>query len=138
VAAAGGQATLSPDGLFEDRPDVAVVVFGETPYAEFQGDVRHLDYRPEKPLEILKRLKAAGIPTVSVFLTGRPLWTNPEMNASDAFVAAWLPGPEGQRGRRRAGGGSVGAGRLRLHRAVDLLLASHGRRGSTESGSARI
>jgi len=96
VAAAGGQATLNPDGLFEDRPDVAVVVFGETPYAEGQGDVRHLDYRPEKPLEILKRLQAAGIPTVSVFLTGRPLWVNPELNASDAFVAAWLPGTQGQ------------------------------------------
>jgi beta-glucosidase len=32
---------------------------------------------------------------VSVFLSGRPLWTNPEINASDAFVAAWLPGGEG-------------------------------------------
>ena len=32
---------------------------------------------------------------VSVFLSGRPLWVNPELNASDAFVAAWLPGTEG-------------------------------------------
>jgi beta-glucosidase len=32
---------------------------------------------------------------VSVFLSGRPLWVNPEINASDAFVAAWLPGSEG-------------------------------------------
>ena len=32
---------------------------------------------------------------VSVFLTGRPLWVNPELNASDAFVVAWLPGTEG-------------------------------------------
>jgi len=30
-----------------------------------------------------------------VFLSGRPLWTNPEINASDAFVAAWLPGSQG-------------------------------------------
>jgi beta-glucosidase len=30
-----------------------------------------------------------------VFLSGRPLWVNPELNASDAFVAAWLPGSEG-------------------------------------------
>ncbi|GAA0211002.1 beta-glucosidase [Brevundimonas nasdae] len=96
VAATGGEATLSADGEFQDKPDVAVVVFGETPYAEGQGDVRHLDYRPEKPLEILKRLKAAGVPTVAVFLTGRPLWMNPEINASDAFVSAWLPGTQGQ------------------------------------------
>ena len=95
VAAGGGQATLSPDGGFTQKPDVAIIVFGETPYAEFQGDVDTLDFLPTEPLETLKRLNAAGIPTVSVFLSGRPMWTNPEINASDAFVAAWLPGTEG-------------------------------------------
>lgn len=91
----GGQATLSPDGTFGDRPDVAVVVFGETPYAEFQGDVADLDFHPEEPLQVLKRLRAAGIPTVALFLSGRPLYVNPEINAANAFVAAWLPGSEG-------------------------------------------
>lgn len=95
VTAGGGQATLSADGSFTQKPDVAIVVFGETPYAEFQGDVDTLDFVPTEPLETLKRLKAAGVPTVSVFLSGRPMWTNPEINASDAFVAAWLPGTEG-------------------------------------------
>ena len=95
VTQAGGTAELSADGSFQTRPDVAIVVFGETPYAEFQGDVETLDFSPEEPLELLRRYKAAGIPTVSVFLSGRPLWTNPEINASDAFVAAWLPGTEG-------------------------------------------
>ncbi len=95
VTEAGGMAELSADGSFQTRPDVAIVVFGETPYAEFQGDVETLDFAPEEPLELLRRYKAAGIPTVSVFLSGRPLWTNPEINASDAFVAAWLPGTEG-------------------------------------------
>lgn len=95
VAKAGGVATFSADGSFIERPDVAIVVFGETPYAEFQGDLDHLDFVATEPLEMLKRFKAAGIPTVSVFLSGRPLWTNPEINASDAFVAAWLPGTEG-------------------------------------------
>ncbi|MDP3801891.1 MAG: exo 1,3/1,4-beta-D-glucan glucohydrolase [Brevundimonas sp.] len=95
VEAGGGTATLSPDGSFDQKPDVAIVVFGETPYAEFQGDVATLDFLPTEPLETLRRLKAAGIPTVSVFLSGRPMWTNPEINQSDAFVAAWLPGAEG-------------------------------------------
>lgn len=95
VAASGGVAELSPDGAWTQRPDVAIVVFGETPYAEFQGDVATVDFTPEGPLALLRRFKAAGIPTVSVFLSGRPLWTNPEINASDAFVAAWLPGTEG-------------------------------------------
>jgi beta-glucosidase len=74
---------------------VAIVVFGETPYAEFQGDLETVDFAPEEPLALLRRLKAQGVPVVSVFLSGRPLWTNPEINASDAFVAAWLPGSEG-------------------------------------------
>jgi beta-glucosidase len=95
VEAGGGTAALSPDGAFDQKPDVAIVVFGETPYAEFQGDVDTLDFIPTEPLETLRRLKAAGIPTVSVFLSGRPMWTNPEINQSDAFVAAWLPGAEG-------------------------------------------
>ena len=32
---------------------------------------------------------------VAVFLTGRPLYVTPELDASDAFVVAWLPGTEG-------------------------------------------
>ncbi len=95
VAESGGVAELNADGAFTDKPDVAIVVFGEDPYAEFQGDRPTLDFAPEEPLAILRRLKAAGIPVVSVFLSGRPLWVNPEINASDAFVAAWLPGSEG-------------------------------------------
>jgi beta-glucosidase len=50
---------------------------------------------PDDGLLLLKKFRAAGIPTVSIFLSGRPLWVNPELNASDAFVAAWLPGSEG-------------------------------------------
>jgi len=91
----GGRAILSPEGAFQEKPDVAIVVFGETPYAEFQGDLETVDFAPDEPLGILRRLKAQGVPVVSVFLSGRPLWTNPEINASDAFVAAWLPGSEG-------------------------------------------
>jgi beta-glucosidase len=95
--AAGGSAELSVDGSFRRKPDVAVVVFGENPYAEFQGDIDTLDFEPgdAKSLALLKKLKAQGIPVVSVFLSGRPMWTNPEINASDAFVAAWLPGSAG-------------------------------------------
>nr|WP_156796135.1 glycoside hydrolase family 3 protein [Brevundimonas subvibrioides] len=95
VEASGGTAVLSATGTYETRPDVAIVVFGEEPYAEFQGDLSDLDFRPRAPLALLRRLQAEGIPTVAVFLSGRPLYVNPEINASDAFVAAWLPGSEG-------------------------------------------
>ena len=95
--AAGGSATLSVDGSFTTKPDAAIVIFGEDPYAEFAGDRPTLEYRPgeTRDLDLLKKLKAQGIPVVSVFLSGRPLWVNPEINASDAFVAAFLPGGEG-------------------------------------------
>jgi beta-glucosidase len=96
VKAGGGRATLSPEGRFTSRPDVAIVVFGETPYAEFQGDLKTLQLRPElrRPFETMQKLKAAGIPVVAVMVTGRPLFVNRALNLSDAFVVAWLPGSE--------------------------------------------
>ena len=98
VSRAGGSAELSRDGEFTGRPDVAVVVFGEEPYAEFEGDRETLEFSPvdKAHLAMLRRFRASGIPTVSIFISGRPLWVNPEINASDAFVAAWLPGSEGE------------------------------------------
>lgn len=97
IDAAGGKAELAIDGKYKAKPDVAVVVFGENPYAEFQGDIATLLYKPgdDSDLELLKKLKADGIPVVAVFLSGRPLWMNREINTADAFVAAWLPGSEG-------------------------------------------
>ena len=97
VQAAGGSAELAVDGKYRQKPDVAVVVFGENPYAEFQGDLPDLMFKGGKSgdLELIRKLKADGIPVVAVFLSGRPLWMNREINAADAFVAAWLPGGEG-------------------------------------------
>lgn len=95
VAAAGGKATLSVDGEYTEKPDVAIVVFGENPYAEMQGDVKNLAYNNPDDLALLKKLKAEGIPVVSLFITGRPLWVNRELNASDAFAVIWHPGSEG-------------------------------------------
>lgn len=95
VNADGGSAGLSEDGSFETRPDVAIVVFGERPYAEFAGDQRDMVFRDEEGLRLLKKFGEQGIPTVAVFLSGRPMWMNRELNAADAFVASWLPGSEG-------------------------------------------
>jgi beta-glucosidase len=92
----GGNATISKDGKYIAKPDVAVVVFGEDPYAEFQGDVPDLMFRDKSDnLELLQKYRAEGIKTIAVFLSGRPMWVNKHINASDAFVAAWLPGSEG-------------------------------------------
>jgi beta-glucosidase len=97
VQKAGGTAELSGDGSYKAKPDVAIVVFGENPYAEGVGDRRNLLLRADgsNHLEILAKLKAEKIPVVAVFLSGRPLWVNRELNASQAFIAAFLPGSEG-------------------------------------------
>ena len=97
VEAGGGTAQLSPDGSFAERPDAAVVVFGETPYAEFQGDraTLALDTELTGPYETMRKLEAQGVPVVALMITGRPLYVNPALNSADAFVVAWLPGSEG-------------------------------------------
>ncbi|MFU8877748.1 MAG: glycoside hydrolase family 3 N-terminal domain-containing protein [Wenzhouxiangellaceae bacterium] len=97
VAAAGGEIRLGEDGLGDFRPDAVIAVFGEDPYSEGRGDVTTLEYQPGQhaDLELLQRMQALEVPVVSVFLSGRPLWVNPEINLSDAFIAAWLPGTQG-------------------------------------------
>ncbi|WP_281167786.1 glycoside hydrolase family 3 protein [Marinimicrobium agarilyticum] len=97
VSDAGGELVVSPAGETDQPVDVAVVVFGEDPYAEMQGDVQNVQYKPRdtRDWELLKSLKAKGIPVVSLFVTGRPLWVNRELNASDAFMVIWQPGTEG-------------------------------------------
>jgi beta-glucosidase len=97
VTAAGGTAELNATGNFKAKPDVAIVVFGENPYAEFQGDRGSVEYSPgnHSDLELLRGLRRHGVPVIAVFLSGRPMWLNPHINVADAFVAAWLPGTEG-------------------------------------------
>lgn len=96
VRASGGTATLSPDGTHSARPDVAVIVLGEKPYAEFEGDLPNLAFTVGSEQQaLISRLKAQGTRVVVVFLSGRPLFTGPLLNQADAFVAAWLPGTQG-------------------------------------------
>ena len=93
---AGGNIMFSENGISKVKPDVVIAVYGEDPYAEFQGDKADLDFIPNGfDTEQLESFKNQNIPVVSVFLSGRPMWTNPEINDSDAFIAAWLPGSEG-------------------------------------------
>ena len=96
VGKSGGKVIFSPNGDESIDADVVIAVYGEDPYAEFQGDRDNLDFIPNGfDVKKLGKYKKRGIPVVSVFLSGRPLWVNQEINNSDAFVAAWLPGTEG-------------------------------------------
>ncbi len=102
IKAVAKNVTFDPrcDSISKDMYDVAVVVIGEKPYAEFKGDIEggltleHAESYPEDA-QLLRKIKNASIPVVTVLLSGRPLCVNKELNSSDAFVAAWLPGSEG-------------------------------------------
>ncbi|WP_239153838.1 glycoside hydrolase family 3 protein [Virgisporangium aliadipatigenens] len=74
----------------------AIAVIGEKPYAEYEGD-REDDLRLDaEDRAVLARLKAAGLPVVTVILSGRPLDITAELPDLSALIAGWLPGTEGQ------------------------------------------
>lgn len=79
------------------KADVAMIVFAEEPYAEFEGDLKSLDWDVTRTAEFaeLQRYHALGVTTVAILLTGRPRGVDPIFEFSDCVVAAWLPGSEG-------------------------------------------
>jgi beta-glucosidase len=93
-AAPQGRVTYSPAGDVPPGTRVAVVVIGEKPYAEGQGDRKDLGLDPAD-VALVKKVKAAGLPTVVVLLSGRPMILEPVLKHADAIVAARLPGTEG-------------------------------------------
>ncbi|MBX3427454.1 MAG: glycoside hydrolase family 3 C-terminal domain-containing protein [Pirellulales bacterium] len=97
--AAGSGLTVvhSPDGSLaagRPKPDVALVVVGEPPYAEGNGDTADLSLAAED-LTAVANARNTGAPVVLVVLSGRPLELGPALASCDAVVAAWLPGTEG-------------------------------------------
>jgi beta-glucosidase len=95
AAGANQQITFSPDGSGIEGADTVIVVVGETPYAEMKGDRKDLRLK-EADQALIQNAKLTGAPVVTVLLSGRPLIVGDALDASDAFVAAWLPGTEGE------------------------------------------
>jgi len=87
--------TFSKDGSGAGGADVGILVIGETPYAEGFGDRDDLALAAED-VTAINNMKQAGIPVVVVLFSGRPMIINDALGHCDAFVAAWLPGTEGQ------------------------------------------
>jgi beta-glucosidase len=85
----------SVSGNGADSSDIGIVVVAEQPYAEMFGDREVLELSADDMLAI-NTMKAKGIPVVVVLYSGRPLILGDALNTSTAFVAAWLPGTEGQ------------------------------------------
>ena len=80
--------------------DLAIVVVGETPYAEFFGDIGHESNTRQLTLtkkhqQYIDTYSKQGVKTIVVLISGRPLVVTNQIKQSNAFVAAWLPGSEG-------------------------------------------
>ena len=87
--------TFAKDGSDASGADVGVLVVGETPYAEGRGDREDLSLSGED-INAIRNMKQAGIPVVVILISGRPMIIDDALDQCDAFVAAWLPGTEGQ------------------------------------------
>lgn len=90
----GTTVTYNLNGYGAQGHDVAVVVVGETPYAEVKGDKTDLALSADD-IQTINNVKSAGIPMVVVLVSGRPMIITDQIKDSAAFVAAWLPGTEG-------------------------------------------
>ena len=90
----GGSVEYSKDGSYKNKPDFVIMVFGETPYAEGFGDIKDLNFSKQNihNIQLMKKYAKEGIKVVSLFITGRPLIVDEEIDISDAFVTIWLPG----------------------------------------------
>ena len=87
--------TFSQDGTGAKGAAVGIVVVGEKPYAEGAGDSNDLRL-PADDRRAIENVKRAGVPVVVVLFSGRPLILGDALDQADAFVAAWLPGTEGE------------------------------------------
>ncbi len=87
--------TTSENGSGVNDADLVIVVVGEVPYAEGVGDRVDLSLSNDD-INTIKKVKKSGKPMVVVLLSGRPMIINDELKMANAFVAAWLPGTEGQ------------------------------------------
>ena len=80
--------------------DVAIIVVGETPYAEFFGDIggemnRYQLTLTETHQNYITHYKQQNVDVVVILISGRTPVTTKQIEQSNAFVAAWLPGSEG-------------------------------------------
>jgi len=89
------QVTFSLDGSGAEGASVGIVVVGERPYAEGIGDRSDLTLGQED-VTAIANVKKAGIPVVVLLISGRPMIVTDILPQADAFLAAFLPGTEGQ------------------------------------------
>ena len=95
AVSAGTTVTYSADGSDLSGADAILVVVGEDPYAEMKGDRQDLNLAAADKALVAKA-KATGAPVITILYSGRPLVLGSALRESNALVAAWLPGTEGE------------------------------------------
>ncbi|GAB4573364.1 MAG: glycoside hydrolase family 3 N-terminal domain-containing protein [Anaerolineae bacterium] len=97
TVSAGTEVLFSPDGAFEldEMAEVGIVVVGEEPYVEGNGDRPDLTLSAEDQA-LVRRMRGQCQRLVVIVLSGRPVIITDIVEDCDALVAAWLPGTEGQ------------------------------------------
>ncbi len=83
------------DGNFTDRAPVGIVVVGEMPYAEGHGDKADLSLAVAD-IQAITAMRPMVDKLIVVIISGRPLIITDQLSTADAWVAAWLPGTEGE------------------------------------------
>jgi beta-glucosidase len=95
IKAVAGQVEYAPDGCYAGmESDKAIVVVGEEPYAEFAGDSDAL-WLSDEHKALISGCSELDKKVIVVLISGRVLLIKDELDQSDAFIAAWLPGSEG-------------------------------------------
>jgi beta-glucosidase len=93
---ASGQFTTETDA--NGNPliaNVGIVVVGETPYAEGVGDKADMSLSIED-ISVINLMRERSKTLIVVIISGRPLIITDQFQTADAWVAAWLPGTEGE------------------------------------------
>jgi beta-glucosidase len=99
-----GRVVYDSSGRFDDIQDdsgspavadIGIAVIAERPYAEGEGDRADLSLTKNES-ELIERMRARSQKLVVLIVSGRPLVITDYLDMADAWVAAWLPGTEGQ------------------------------------------
>ncbi len=97
-ATAGASITLQNVGTRTNGSysgDIGIWVGGETPYAEGKGDSSTLAFGTDNS-SALANLCAHVTRCIAILYSGRPVIIKDQVGKANAFVAAWLPGTEGE------------------------------------------
>ncbi|HEX7620125.1 MAG TPA: glycoside hydrolase family 3 C-terminal domain-containing protein, partial [Anaerolineales bacterium] len=95
AVSSGTKVEYNPTGEFTGTANAGIVVVGERPYAEGVGDARTLDLS-QTDSQVIASMRLHCKKLIVIILSGRPLVITGQFQQADAWVAAWLPGTEGE------------------------------------------